>query len=237
MSSISSNSVWKFFAVFLVASIMIIPAYAEPVTQTTSGGTINVAFSTDPATPNPGDQTQLKVTFINKQTKAVQVHVDYKVSVLQGGNQIFGIPITHTAEGVGSIPFQFQSAGTYQVIVEVDGLVFQPLPPETATFSVTVGQSSGNTTGTIKIPNWVKNNAKWWSEGSIDDSTFAAGIQYLIQQGVIKIPPTQSGQTTQNVKIPAWVKNNAGFWSRGEIDDVTFVNGIQWLITNGIIHV
>src|SRR5574337_181897 len=100
MSSVNSKSVWKFFAVILVASIMIIPAYAEPVTQTTSGGTINVAFSTDPATPNPGDQTQLKIAFINKQTKAVQIHVDYKVSVLQDGNQIFGIPITHTAEGV-----------------------------------------------------------------------------------------------------------------------------------------
>lgn len=239
MKSISSNSVWKYFVVFLVASIMIIPAYAEPVTQTTSGGTINVDFSTDPVSPNPGDQTQLKVTFINKQTKEVQVHVDYKVSVLQGGNQIFGIPITHTAEGVGSIPFQFQSAGTYQVIVEVDGLVFQPLPPETATFSVTVGgtQPSGNTTVTIKIPAWVKNNAKFWYEGTIDDPTFAAGIQYLIQQGIIKIPPTQSGQTSQNVKIPAWVKNNAGFWSKGEIDDPTFVNGIQWLISNGIIHV
>ncbi len=232
------KSTWKYFAVFLVLSIITIPAYADPVVQTTSGGTINVSFATDPASPNPGDQTQLKVSFINKQTKAVQVHVDYKVSVMQGGNQIFGIPITHTAEGTGSIPFQFQSAGTYQVIVEVDGIVFQPIPPETATFSVTVGgQQPTNTTGTIKIPAWVKNNAKFWYEGTIDDPTFAAGIQYLIQQGIIKIPPTQSGQATQNVKIPAWVKNNAGFWSKGQIDDPTFVNGIQWLITNGIIHV
>lgn len=237
----SFSSSWKYFAFILVLSLVTIPAYAAPTIQTTSGGTINVGFETNPTSPNPGDQTQLKISFINKQTKEIQVHIDYKIVVMQGDNQIFGIPISHTAEGAVSIPFQFQSAGTYQVIVEVDGIVFQPIPPETAKFSVTVGQPSanttGNTTGTIKIPNWVKNNARFWYEGSIDDSTFAAGIQYLIQQGVIKIPPTQSGQASQNVKIPNWVKNNAGFWSRGEIDDATFVNGIQWLITNGIIHV
>ncbi|SRR5579885_1533110 len=238
------KSTWKYFAVFLVLSIITIPAYADPTIQTTSGGTIKVGFETNPASPNPGDQTQLKISFINKQTNAIQVHIDYKVIVMEGTNQVFGIPISHTAEGAVSIPFQFQSAGTYQVIVEVDGIVFQPIPPETAKFSITVGgQSTGgnsvvSTTEAIKIPAWVKNNAKFWYDGSIDDSTFASGIQYLIQQGIIKIPPTQSSdQVSQNVKIPAWVKNNAGFWSKGQIDDSTFVNGIQWLITNGIIHV
>ncbi len=128
-----------YLSVFLVLSIVTIPAYADPVVQTTSGGTINVSFATDPVSPNPGDQTQLKVSFINKQTKEVQVHVDYKVSVMQGGNQVFGTGVTHTAEGIVSVPFQFQSAGAYQVVVEVDGIVFQPIPPETAAFPITVG--------------------------------------------------------------------------------------------------
>ena len=39
----------------------------------------------------------------------------------------------------------------------------------------------------IAIPSWIKNNAKWWSEGSIGDSDFVKGIQYLIQIGVIKV--------------------------------------------------
>ncbi len=38
-----------------------------------------------------------------------------------------------------------------------------------------------------EIPQWVKNNAKWWSEGQIGNSDFIKGIQYLIQQGIIKV--------------------------------------------------
>jgi hypothetical protein len=88
----------------------------------------------------------------------------------------------------------------------------------------------------ISIPSWVKNNAKYWHEGTIDDSTFAQGIQFMIKQGIITIPPTQSGQANPSVTIPAWVKNNAGYWSTGDIDDGTFVKGIQYLITSGIIQ-
>ena len=40
----------------------------------------------------------------------------------------------------------------------------------------------------LVIPQWIKNNAKWWSEGNITDAQFVSGIQYLITQGVIQIP-------------------------------------------------
>ena len=38
------------------------------------------------------------------------------------------------------------------------------------------------------IPEWIKNNAKWWSEGTITEADYISGLQYLITQGVIKIP-------------------------------------------------
>ena len=244
----------KYFVILAVFTILIIPAYADPIIKSTSAGTINVGFTTDPVSPNPGDPTQIKINFINKQTNDIQPHVDYKISVMQGGNQVFGIPITHTAEGAVSIPFTFQTSGTYQIIVDVEGLVFQPIPPETATFDLNVGSSSTanstssatnstspvnstQTSGTIQIPSWVKNNARYWHDGGIDDSTFAQGIQYMIKQGIITIPPTQSGQANPGVAIPTWVKNNAGYWASGGIDDNTFVKGIQYLITSGIIQV
>ena len=89
----------------------------------------------------------------------------------------------------------------------------------------------------ISIPNWVKNNARYWNESSIDDSTFAQGIQYMIKQGIITIPPVQNSQENHVVTIPKWVKQSAGFWADGQITDEDFVKGIQWLITNGIIKV
>ena len=86
------------------------------------------------------------------------------------------------------------------------------------------------------IPSWVKNNAKWWSKGEIGDSDFVQGIQYMIQQGIMKIPKTnpQSGVSHQ---IPSWVKNDAGWWASGVISDNEFVAGIQFLINANIIQI
>lgn len=88
----------------------------------------------------------------------------------------------------------------------------------------------------FEIPSWIKNNAKWWSEGQIKDSDFITGIQYLIQNGVMKVPST-SGSTTKSNQIPTWIKNNAGWWANGKITDNDFVSGIQYLIQSGIINV
>ena len=42
--------------------------------------------------------------------------------------------------------------------------------------------------GDIKsIPDWIKNNANWWSENLIDDTDFINGLQYLIEYKIIKI--------------------------------------------------
>jgi len=38
------------------------------------------------------------------------------------------------------------------------------------------------------IPEWVKNNAKWWSEGSISDSDYVESLEYLINNGIIDVP-------------------------------------------------
>jgi len=38
-----------------------------------------------------------------------------------------------------------------------------------------------------QIPNWIRDNAKWWSEGLITDQDYINGLQYLIQQGILKV--------------------------------------------------
>jgi Raf kinase inhibitor-like YbhB/YbcL family protein len=88
----------------------------------------------------------------------------------------------------------------------------------------------------IQIPPWVKNTAKWWSEGQIGDPDFVKGIQYLMQQGIMQVP-AQQGQSTVTGQIPTWVKNNAGWWANGTIGDEDFVKGIQYLIQVNIISV
>ena len=47
-----------------------------------------------------------------------------------------------------------------------------------------------------KVPGWIKNNAKWWSEDQIDDSTFVNGIQFLMKEKIVDIPdlPEQASE-------------------------------------------
>ena len=87
------------------------------------------------------------------------------------------------------------------------------------------------------IPSWIKNNAGWWATDQIDDLSFLQGIQYLIKEGIMVIPPTVTSGSSGSQEIPAWVKNNAGWWADGQIDDNSFVSGIQHLVKVGIIKV
>ncbi|HJU13132.1 MAG TPA: hypothetical protein VJ792_01570 [Candidatus Nitrosotalea sp.] len=228
-----------FVALAVLAAIVMVPAFADQVVQPTSGGTIDVGFATDPANPTPGGQTNLDISFINKSTHQPQQHIDYKISVMEGGNQICGTSVLHTAEGTITFPCQFPDAAKYQVVVEVDGILFQPIPPETATFTVNLGggaTSSTNSTQTAVIPSWIKKTAGWWSSGQVGDQDFVKGIQYMIQNGIMQIPP-QQGQSTPSGSpgIPSWVKKTAGWWSSGQVGDQDFVKGIEWLISNNII--
>ncbi len=88
-----------------------------------------------------------------------------------------------------------------------------------------------------KVPDWIKNNAGWWAEGSIDDSSFVQGIQFLIKEGIMQIPSTTQGSSSGSNEIPPWIKNNAGWWADGSIDDESFVGGIQFLIEEGIMTI
>ena len=38
------------------------------------------------------------------------------------------------------------------------------------------------------IPEWVKNNASWWSERQISQTEFTNGLEFLINEGIIYIP-------------------------------------------------
>ncbi|MGI0057876.1 MAG: hypothetical protein ACREAK_10970 [Nitrosarchaeum sp.] len=86
------------------------------------------------------------------------------------------------------------------------------------------------------LPSWIKNNARWWSEGTIDDYTYAKGLEFLIKERIIKIPPNTYGleKTTQ---IPNWIKDIARWWSEGQVSDNDYLNAIQYMIERGIISI
>jgi len=86
------------------------------------------------------------------------------------------------------------------------------------------------------IPEWVRNNAKWWSDDLITDSDFTAGIEYLIKIDAIDVQSTTSSSSGEST-IPSWVKSNAEWWADGQISDQDFLKGVEFLVEKGIIHV
>jgi len=88
------------------------------------------------------------------------------------------------------------------------------------------------------IPDWVRNNAEWWSKDLIGDADFVYGIEYLIIHGVIQIPivPEENG-TKSSSFVPSWIKDTAGWWAQDLVTDSEFVNGLKYLISQEIIRV
>ena len=65
------------------------------------------------------------------------------------------------------------------------------------------------------VPNWIKNNAGWWADGKIDDSSFVSGIEWLISNGIIQL---------EAKKIPNQAANGVVFAAglNAENDEVVF---------------
>ena len=87
------------------------------------------------------------------------------------------------------------------------------------------------------IPEWVKNSAGWWAEGSVDDDSFIQGLQFLIKEGLMEIPTTQQGSTGSSNEVPTWIKTTAGWWAEGSVDDDSFIQGLQFLIKEGLMTI
>ena len=89
----------------------------------------------------------------------------------------------------------------------------------------------------LLVPDWVKNNAAWWSDGTISDSDFATGLEYLIKENIIDVPQDITSQGTSENNIPDWLRNNAKWWSDDLLSDSEFLKGIEWMISNGVITI
>ena len=284
-------------------------------------GTIEVGLTPEPSPPQPGEPTKLRIDFINKESKEIQKHIDYRVSVAKDGNNVFSTNLTHTATGTVKVPVTFDDSAVYELTVFVEGILFMPMPAEPAVFTLAVGDaeqpaaespptepaamegaaedapSSEDATSQVPavnkavaegvgdaisehldrvkeggadaeaggpdvgeapeaivvetveetnvapdsgtesaIPEWIKKNAAWWGEGEISDEEFAAGIQFMIKQGIINVSAENAGESG-STEIPDWVRENVVWWSQGLISDQDFIRGLEFMVKNGIISV
>jgi len=87
-----------------------------------------------------------------------------------------------------------------------------------------------------KIPSWLKTTVGYWADGVSSDGEFVNAIKFLIEDGIIQIPPTTQG-TGNTDQIPSWLKITVGYWADGVSSDGEFVNTIKFLIENGLMTI
>ncbi len=228
----------------------------------TDFGGWHIKLGWNPTSLSANSQNKLNIVFSDSFTEQqVAGDVNYDIQLLDKDQNILWSNNNADAQnGANTQTVNLPGNGIYNIVIHVKSIITNGVPdmtrigmargnvviPSTVTYDESLTQSSTQTstnqsstqTGSaIVIPPWIKNNAKLWASGQIDDPTFVSGIQYLIKQGIIQLPPTTASQPTSSVAVPPWVKTNAGLWASGQIDDPTFVSGIQYLIQIGIIVV
>jgi hypothetical protein len=132
----------KFLFVLLLIPLFTIPAFAESQILPTDKGTLDVKLSYEDI--NTGELSRLPIEFMNPMTQKTQVHVDYKITISNSGETIFKTPsLVHTSEGViNGLKVEFPKDGTYNMKIDVEGILFTPITPETVSFDIIVGEVS-----------------------------------------------------------------------------------------------
>ena len=99
-------------------------------------------------------------------------------------------------EGIDIQKINIPSQGQYRIDILAygTGLDYNQKYAGIGSGIIEIGPSLGKTVtttpevqDTAAIPAWIKNNAGWWADGSIDDSSFVQGIQFLIKEGILSV--------------------------------------------------
>ena len=137
----------KYIFLLLLVPLLTTPAFgAAPLLPEdyeqiipSENGTLNIGLSVDPPA-KANEVSKLHIGWIKPGFNKIQEHIDYKITVIKDGQNIFGpIPLTHTSVGTVKIPVEFTSNGEHQVKIEMEGILFQPIPLETTYFTINVG--------------------------------------------------------------------------------------------------
>ena len=137
----------KYIFLLLLVPLLTTPAFgAAPLLPEdyeqiipSENGTLNIGLSVDPPA-KANEVSKLHIGWIKPGFNKIQQHIDYKITVIKDDQNIFGpIPLTHTSVGTVKIPVEFTSNGEHQVKIEMEGILFQPIPLETTYFIINVG--------------------------------------------------------------------------------------------------
>lgn len=212
-----------------------------PLSSITGNGQYKIKMNWEPYNVKSGSELTLFFDITDVFLKDKPVSTSYEINIAQGENKIY------TTEGISSDSREKHNIVKFFIPEEINGPIsvqFDNLNGNSlarVNLPIVVNRinmvSDDLVSNGISIPDWVRENAGWWSTNQIQDNDFASGIEFMIKEGIIKVPLTNHAQNEEDEGIPNWVKKNAGWWSERLISDKEFVNGLQYLIKNEIISI
>ena len=199
-----------------------------------------------PGTPIQECEMKWQINFLNKfdETEFLAL-VQYDIVVVDENDNV----VRSLAQEDGRL-FLFSPSGlaTLDVAVKEDpgmaryavliyGLSPESIPPNTTRdwLYLDIMVDPPKDTAGPSIPAWIKSTVEFWTQGVTSDAEFISAIQYLIDNGIIVVPPTEAG--SESSTIPSWIKSTAQYWVEGVTSDAEFISAIQYLIVVGIITV
>ena len=168
---------------------------------------MTIQYNYSPEFPIEGCNIDWKINFMNKYNDVEfvdEVHYDIWV-VDENGNRIRSyaedIGRADLFNGFGQVhlllPIEEQAGIVrYAIFVHGTGSQYAVPSPELGGYAIVeieigdnplVEELDENTVVSSDIPEWVKNNAGWWAAGQIGDDSFVQGVQYLIEEGIMKV--------------------------------------------------
>ena len=136
--------------VYSLCTPYLLDAQKSSVQNATSGSSLDVFLE---PTPYPAkvnkSSTKFKISFLKPGTNALQEHVDFNLKIYGNNSRVFQatnstgqpeVPL-HAIEGVMTIPmlnYKFNQAGQYRIEIPVYGILFNPIRPEFANFTLNV---------------------------------------------------------------------------------------------------
>ena len=135
----------KYLLGLMLLPLLLSPAFAESPEDyeqvlPSENGTLDIGLTVDPPA-KVNEVSKLHIGWIKPGFNKIQEHIDYRITVIKDGQNVFGpIPLTHTSVGTVKIPVEFLENGEHQIKIEMEGILFQPIPLETTYFTVNVGE-------------------------------------------------------------------------------------------------
>jgi hypothetical protein len=119
--------------------------------NSTNDGTLDVLLESIPYPAKVSiDSMKFKLSFLKPNTDQLQKHVDFNLRIFKDDKQVFqatnqtGQPLVplHATDGYMTVPvlnYNFDQLGKYLIEIPVYGILFNPIRPEYANFTIDVG--------------------------------------------------------------------------------------------------